>query len=581
MEIFRQWQGPIDAIFVPIGGGGLVAGIAAYVKRVRPEIKVIGVEPVDSDAMSRSLEAGRRVRLERVGLFADGVAVKEVGVETFRLCRELVDEIILVDTDAVCAAIKDVFEDTRSILEPAGALAIAGVKAYAEREKAKGETLVAVASGANMNFDRLRFVAERAEVGERREAILAVTIPEERGSFRRFCEPDRQPQRDRIQLPNSGPETRAHLRRLVDTRPRRHRGPAQGLARHGFEALDLSDDEFAKSHLRHMVGGSSALAEDELLYRFEFPERPGALMKFLTSMRPDWNISLFHYRNHGADVGRVSVGMQVPPEEMGEFRDFLDASTIATGTNRPTRPIDCSWPKGRDVTNPSDSARIDRMDKADQVLFDPGQVIFREGDPADCMYVLLTGEVELTKRGEHGKTMLRTVNQVNDFFGEMALIDGKPRSATATAITMTVLVSVDGATFENLLLTNGKFAVKIIKVLSERIRSANLQIQELADTDQRERILRGIADYSFKYGDSSGGGSRFVSIEEMKSWIDGHTGCAKDVIEATFSASVDNEGPGSGQSPCGRKRLGRRLERLPAVAGQAALGLRMMASAPS
>lgn len=174
------------------------------------------------------------------------------------------------------------------------------------------------------------------------------------------------------------------------------------------------------------------------------------------------------------------------------------------------------------------------MDKADQVLFDPGQVIFREGDPADCMYVLLTGEVELTKRGEHGKTMLRTVNQVNDFFGEMALIDGKPRSATATAITMTVLVSVDGATFENLLLTNGKFAVKIIKVLSERIRSANLQIQELADTDQRERILRGIADYSFKYGDSSGGGSRFVSIEEMKSWINGHTGCAKDVIEATF-----------------------------------------------
>jgi len=324
MEILRQRQGPIDAIFVPIGGGGLIAGIAAYVKRVRPEIKVIGVESVDSDAMSRSLEAGRRVRLERVGLFADGVAVKEVGAETFRLCRELVDEIILVDTDAVCAAIKDVFEDTRSILEPAGALAIAGAKAYVGREKAKGETLVAVASGANMNFDRLRFVAERAEVGERREAILAVTIPEERGSFRRFCGligsrnvtefnyRIADPKLARIFVGLSIHD-RADIAALL-----------KGLGRHGFEALDLSDDEFAKSHLRHMVGGSSALAEDELLYRFEFPERPGALMKFLTSMHPGWNISLFHYRNHGADVGSVSVGMQVPSREMGEFRDFLD-----------------------------------------------------------------------------------------------------------------------------------------------------------------------------------------------------------------------------------------------------------------
>lgn len=325
MEILRQQQGPIRAIFVPIGGGGLISGIASYVKRVRPEVAIIGVEPIDSDAMSKSLKAGKRVRLEQVGLFADGVAVKQVGEETFRLCRELVDEIILVDTDDVCAAIKDVFEDTRSILEPAGALAIAAAKAYVEREKLKGETLVAVASGANMNFERLRFVAERAEVGERHEAILAVTIPEERGSFRRFCE-----------LVGSRNVTEFNYR-IADSRLARiFVGLAihdradiaallKSLAKHHFSALDLSEDEFAKSHLRHMVGGSSALARDELLYRFEFPERPGALMKFLTSMRPDWNISLFHYRNHGADVGRVVVGMQVPPEEMGEFREFLDA----------------------------------------------------------------------------------------------------------------------------------------------------------------------------------------------------------------------------------------------------------------
>jgi threonine dehydratase len=323
MEILRQQQGPIRAIFVAIGGGGLISGIASYVKRVRPEIRIIGVEPVDSDAMSRSLKAGRRVKLEQVGLFADGVAVKRVGAETFRICRELVDEILLVDTDDICAAIKDVFEDTRSILEPAGALAIAGAKAYALREKLKGETLVAVACGANMNFDRLRFVAERAEVGEGREAILAVTIPEERGSFRRFCA-----------LLGSRNVTEFNYRIADSKKARIFVGLSvhdradvakmlKVLRKRDFETLDLSEDEFAKSHLRHMVGGSSALAEDELLYRFEFPERPGALVKFLTSMRPDWNISLFHYRNHGADVGRVLVGMQVPPKEMGEFREFL------------------------------------------------------------------------------------------------------------------------------------------------------------------------------------------------------------------------------------------------------------------
>ena len=324
MEILRQHQGPLHAIFVAIGGGGLISGVASYVKRVRPEVKIIGVQPLDSDAMRRSIAAGKRVKLDNVGLFADGVAVKQVGEETFRIARELVDEIILVDTDDICAAIKDVFEDTRSILEPAGALAIAGAKAYVEREKLRGKTLVAVACGANMNFDRLRFVAERAEIGERREALLAVTIPEARGSFRRFCElvGKRNVTEFNYRIADSAAahifvglsvHDRADVAKLV-----------RNLAKHAFTALDLTDDELAKSHVRHMVGGHSALARDELLYRFEFPERPGALMKFLTTMRPDWNISLFHYRNHGADVGRVLVGMQVPGKEMGVFRNFLD-----------------------------------------------------------------------------------------------------------------------------------------------------------------------------------------------------------------------------------------------------------------
>jgi threonine dehydratase len=325
MEILRQHQGPIHAIFVAIGGGGLISGIAAYVKRVRPDVKVIGVEPEDSDAMAQSVKAGRRVKLEHVGLFADGVAVKLVGEETFRLTRELVDEIITVDTDDICAAIKDVFEDTRSILEPAGALAIAGAKAYVEREKLRGETLVAVACGANMNFDRLRFVAERAEVGEKREAILAVTIPEERGSFRRFCElvGSRNVTEFNYRIADS---KQAHIFVGLSVHDRADIAKlAKTLNKQNFKTLDLTDDELAKLHVRHMVGGHSPLAQDELLYRFELPERPGALMKFLTSMRPDWNISLFHYRNHGADVGRVLVGMQVPPKEMAAFRKFLDS----------------------------------------------------------------------------------------------------------------------------------------------------------------------------------------------------------------------------------------------------------------
>ncbi|MEG4987417.1 threonine ammonia-lyase, biosynthetic [Microcoleus sp. BR0-C5] len=324
MEILRQHQKPIHAIFVAIGGGGLISGIAAYIKRLRPEIKIIGVEPVDSDAMNQSLKAGKRVRLSQVGLFADGVAVREVGEETFRLCQEYVDEIILVDTDDVCAAIKDVFEDTRSILEPAGALAIAGAKAYVEREQIAGETLIAVACGANMNFDRLRFVAERAEFGERREAIFAVTIPEQPGSLRRFCECLGKRNLTEFSY-RIADEKEAHIFIGVQIQ---NRADAVKIAATfedcGFKTLDLTDDELTKLHVRHMVGGRSMLADHELFYRFEFPERPGALMKFVGSMSPNWNISVFHYRNNGADYGRIVVGIQVPPDEMQKWQAFLD-----------------------------------------------------------------------------------------------------------------------------------------------------------------------------------------------------------------------------------------------------------------
>jgi len=323
MEILRQCQGPLDAIFVAIGGGGLVSGIAAYVKRVRPEIRIVGVQPEDSDAMARSLAAGRRVKLAHVGLFADGVAVKQVGKETFRLARQYVDDIVLVDTDATCAALKDVFEDTRSILEPAGALAIAGVKAWVERHRAKDKTYVAIACGANMNFDRLRFVAERAEVGERREAILAVTIPERPGSFREFCALLGKRSITEFNYRYADPEV-AHLFVGIEVADRRETEHLLGeLRRRKITAIDLTDNEMAKLHVRHLVGGHAPTAEHEILYRFEFPERPGALLKFLDSMSRGWNISLFHYRNHGADYGRVLVGMQVPPQDKAELRSFV------------------------------------------------------------------------------------------------------------------------------------------------------------------------------------------------------------------------------------------------------------------
>ena len=323
MEILRQCQGPLDAIFVAIGGGGLISGIAAYIKRVRPEVKVIGVQPVDSDAMTRSVAAGKRVVLPHVGLFADGVAVKQVGRETFRLVQLYVDELMTVDTDATCAAIKDVFEDTRSILEPAGALAIAGVKAWCEKHRAQGRTYVAIACGANMNFDRLRFVAERAELGEEREAIFAVTIPERPGSFREFCGLLGNRSVTEFNYRYADPKV-AHLFVGVETAGRKGRQELLALLRkHRIEAYDLSDNEMAKLHVRHLVGGHAPAAENEILYRFEFPERPGALMRFLDSMSASWNISLFHYRNHGADYGRVLVGMQVPPKAASEFKRFL------------------------------------------------------------------------------------------------------------------------------------------------------------------------------------------------------------------------------------------------------------------
>jgi threonine dehydratase len=323
MEILRQHTGALDAVFVPVGGGGLISGIAAYVKRVRPSVRVIGVEPVDADAMARSLKKGKRVKLDQVGLFADGVAVKEVGKETFRLCRQFVDDMVLVDTDAMCAAIKDVFEDTRVVLEPAGALGVAGAKAWVERHGARDKTLVAVASGANTNFDRLRFIAEEAEVGEHREAILAVTIPERPGSFRKFFAAlgARNITEFNYRIADS---SEAHVFVGVEVRAREETARiVRNLRRHGLQTLDLSDNEMAKTHVRHMVGGRAPFAKNELLYRFEFPERPGALLRFLESMRSDWNVSLFHYRNQGADYGRVLVGMQVPRDELNQFRTFL------------------------------------------------------------------------------------------------------------------------------------------------------------------------------------------------------------------------------------------------------------------
>ena len=335
MELLRQVQAQqphkqLDAVFVAIGGGGLISGVANYIKALNPAIKVIGVQMNDSTAMIQSVKANKRVLLSDVGLFSDGTAVKQVGEETLRINQALVDDFIEVNTDAVCAAIKDVFIDTRSIVEPAGALAVAAIKQYVTTHKCKGQTFAAILCGANMNFDRLRFVAERAEVGEEREALFAVTLPEERGSFRRFLET--------IANLAGGPRSVSEFNYRISQAQLAHvfigltthgRGESTKIAtsfeQQGFATLDLTQDDLAQEHLRHMVGGHSPLAQDERLLRFTFPERPGALLKFLSLMRPNWNISLFHYRNQGADYGRILVGLQVPPSDDAAFQEFLAA----------------------------------------------------------------------------------------------------------------------------------------------------------------------------------------------------------------------------------------------------------------
>ncbi|MBL6798097.1 MAG: threonine ammonia-lyase, biosynthetic [Synechococcus sp. BS307-5m-G39] len=330
MEILRQSPCPPDAIYIAIGGGGLIGGIAAYVKTLWPDVQIIGVEPHDAAAMTLSLEAGERIRLPQVGLFADGVAVREVGEHTFRLVQRYVDAIVTVSTDEICAAIKDVFEDTRSILEPAGALAVAGLKADVARRGLKNQELVAVACGANMNFDRLRFVAERAELGEEREAMLAVEIPEEPGSLRQLCELLHKRSLTEFSYRMGAGES-AHIFMGIQVADLQDRADLLAYLRsHGYDCLDLSDDELAKVHLRHMVGGRLPIRADsgsqqpqELLYRFEFPERPGALMRFVSALHADWSISIFHYRNHGADVGRIVVGVLVKPDELQDWQGVL------------------------------------------------------------------------------------------------------------------------------------------------------------------------------------------------------------------------------------------------------------------
>lgn len=324
LEIIRQYADPIDVIFVPVGGGGLIAGIGSIVKYLSPKTKIIGVEPADAACMANALEKNRRVVLSHVGIFADGVAVKQVGKETFRLAKQCVDDVLTVSTDEICAAIKDIFDDTRSIAEPAGALAVAGLKKYVKQKKLSGKTLVAINSGANMNFDRLRHVSERAEIGEQREALFAVTIPERPGSFKTFCQTigkrgitefnyrysdaDDAQVFAGVQLRDGMNERQALIKKLKNKK---------------YPVLDMTDNEMAKMHVRHLVGGHAAI-DNEVLYRFEFPERPGALLDFLTQIGTRWNISLFHYRNHGAAFGRVLVGLQIPKAERKQLRQYLD-----------------------------------------------------------------------------------------------------------------------------------------------------------------------------------------------------------------------------------------------------------------
>jgi threonine dehydratase len=325
MEILRQRPGDIDAVFVPVGGGGLIAGIGAYVKSLYPRIRIVGVEPEDAAAMHDSLKLKERVTLERVGIFADGVAVRRVGEETFRLARQYVDEVVLVSTDQICAAIQDIFEDTRAIAEPAGALAVAGIKSYVARDDLRDATLIAVQSGANMNFDRLRHVAERGDLGGQREALMAVEIPERPGSFLRFCEVLGSRNVTEFNYRYESAERAQIFVGLALSQGKEERESVlRSIAEAGYPVLDMTDNEMAKLHVRYMVGGHARGIANELLFRFEFPERPGALLKFLRAVGSRWNISLFHYRNHGSDYGRVLAGIQVPATERAELATHLE-----------------------------------------------------------------------------------------------------------------------------------------------------------------------------------------------------------------------------------------------------------------
>jgi len=324
-ELLRQSAGNMNAVFIPVGGGGLLAGMAVFLKALCPDVKVIGVEPVDSDAMARSLEAGRRIELDSVGIFADGVAVRKVGKLTFDLCRQHVDEIIRVDTDEICSAIKSVYQATRSIVEPAGALALAGLKKYVYSRGIKDQTLIAINSGANMNFDRLRYVAERTLSGEKKEALFAVTIPEEPGSLFRFCREvvgERNITEFNYRL--SGRKSAYIFVGIAVDGDEQRKLFGKQLDSHGFENIDLTDNDLAKTHVRYMVGGRSNDVRSERLFRFWFPERPGSTARFLAAMGADWNISLFHYRTQGGDFGRVLVGLEIPPGQEAQLKSFLD-----------------------------------------------------------------------------------------------------------------------------------------------------------------------------------------------------------------------------------------------------------------
>lgn len=324
MEILRQHPGPIDAIFVPVGGGGLIAGISAYAKALDPSIRVIGVEAEDAASMKSALDAGRLIALDHVGIFADGAAVRQVGAETFRIAQSCVGEMLTVNVDEICAAVKDIFEDTRAIAEPAGALALAGLKQWVKRESARDQELIAIFSGANVNFDRLRHIAELAALGEHREALIATTIPERPGSFRKFCHALSARAITEFNYRYSDDENAVVFAGIAlrhgeeETSSLLHK-----LKENGFEVIDISSNELAKMHVRYMVGGHGGDIPNERLFRFEFPERPGALLNFLNQIGDRWNISLFHYRNHGAAYGRVLMGIQVPPPDEADFNAFL------------------------------------------------------------------------------------------------------------------------------------------------------------------------------------------------------------------------------------------------------------------